>query len=154
MLQTIPENIRDSLSDIDEIARSGYYLREGINFIRNEPFKSLKLLIKKAYYYWWFVPLDIYTSKDIGKYGSLPRVLYLFILLAGIGGFILSREYIKDTSLIIMIMFFVSLLYIVAHVGLIRYRVFLEPYLIIFAAFCFCSLSVKIKGHKDNSKQK
>jgi len=137
MLQTLPENIQDSLSKIDEFDRSRYYLKEGINFIRDEPLKSLKLIMKKFYYYWWFAPASIYASKDIEKYGFLLKIAYLSILFTGIIGFVLSRKFIEDTSLLIMIMFFISSLYIVAHVGLIRYRAIIEPYLIIFASFCF-----------------
>lgn len=150
MIHTLPESIQDSLLEIDEIARSKYYLKEGISFIRDEPFKFLKLLIKKTYYYWWFAPADLYNSKDIEKYGFLLKIFYLLIFLPGIVGLILSKKYITDTSLIIMIMFFISSLYIVAHVGLIRYRVIIEPYLIIFLSFCFYSLAIRIKNYKDN----
>lgn len=143
MLQTLPENIQDSLSKIDEIARSRYFLKEGVNFIRNEPFKYLNLLIKKTYYYWWFKPPDIFVSKDMEKYGILLKIFYPIILFPGIIGLILSRKFIRDTSLMIMIMFFISSLYIIANVGLIRYRAILEPYLIIFASFCLCSLNIR-----------
>lgn len=152
MLQTLPENIRDSFSKIGEFDRSRFYLKEEIDFIGDEPLKSLKLFIKKFYYYWWFAPPGIYASQDIEKYGFLLKIAYFFLLSTGIIGFILSRKFIKDTSLLLMVMFSVSLLYIIAHVGLIRYRVILEPYLIIFVSFCFYSLNMKLKNAGYYSK--
>jgi 4-amino-4-deoxy-L-arabinose transferase-like glycosyltransferase len=152
MLENLPENIRDSLSNIDEVARSRYYMKEGINFIRENPFRSFKLFMKKFYYYWWFAPQSIYVSKDIERYGFLIKIFYLPILLTGGIGFIFSRKYIKDTSFLLMIIFSISSLYIIAHVGLIRYRVILEPYLIIFASFFFSSLNIKFKKPNDIAK--
>jgi 4-amino-4-deoxy-L-arabinose transferase-like glycosyltransferase len=148
MLETLPVNVRDSLSEIDEIARSRFFLEEGIDFIKDQPFNALKLLMKKVYYYWWFKPPGTYVSKDMEKYDFLLKIFYPFILFTGIVGFILSRKYIKDTSLIIMIIFFISSLYIIANAGLVRYRVIIEPYIIIFVSFFLCYLNIKTREKK------
>jgi 4-amino-4-deoxy-L-arabinose transferase-like glycosyltransferase len=110
MDQTLPRKVKNELSRKSEIARSKFFLNQGIKFIKQNPIKFLRLLLKKCHYFWWFAPSQINASS-------------------------LSRKFIKNTLLIILIIFFISSIYIITHVGLIRYRIPLEIYLIMFGCF-------------------
>jgi len=135
MTETLPKDILDSLNNITEVSRARYFLTKGIDFIKDNPKKFLTLIVKKFNFYWWIAPPDIYSSRDIEKYRTILILFYLPIVILGIGGIILSKNYLRMTSLIVLVIFFISAIYIFAHVGLCRYRIPLEPYLIMFSAF-------------------
>lgn len=135
MTQTLPSNIKDSLSRISEIECMDFYLNESFKFIKKEPIKFISLLFKKFYYYFWFAPPSEYSSKDLEKFRILFYMIYLPLLITGIAGIFSSIKDHKNVLLIIFCIFFISCIYIFTHVGLIRYRLPLELYLIIFSAY-------------------
>ena len=140
MTQTLPSNIRDSLSRTSEIESMNFYLNESLEFIKKEPLKFISLLLKKFYYYFWFAPSSDYSSKDLEQFRILFYIIYLPLLITGIAGILLSIKDRKDVLLILLCIFFISFIYIFTHVGLIRYRLPLELYLLIFSAYFVKSL--------------
>ena len=137
MKQTFPRKIKNELGRKSEIERSKFFLSQGIKFTKQNPTKFLKLLLKKCFYYWWFAPSEINASRDVIKYKTMLIIFYVPVLILGLLGILmsLSRKFIKNTLLIILIIFFISSIYIITHVGLIRYRIPLETYLIMFGCF-------------------
>lgn len=137
MDQTLPRRIKRDLREKREIERSKFFLKQGIKFIKQNPTMFLKLLLKKCYYFWWFAPSQINASVDVIKYKTILIIFYVPVLILGLLGILisLSRKFIKDTLLIILIIFFISGTYIITHVGLIRYRIPVETYLIMFGCF-------------------
>lgn len=140
MTHTLPFNVQDSLSKISEIERTNFYLNEVLNFIRKEPLKFIGLIFKKFYYYFWFAPSSEYSSKDLEKFRILFYIFYLPNFIIGIAGVFLSIKNRKDVLLIIFSLIFISFVYILAHVGLIRYRLPIELYLLIFSAYFVASI--------------
>lgn len=142
MTQTLPTELQDSLNKISEIERARFYLQSGKNFILHNPLKFLSLLIKKFFYYWWFAPSSEYSSKDLQKYKILMYIFYTPLLISGLAGLFCSIKNHKKILLIVLSMVFFSGLYIFTHVGLIRYRMPTELYLLMFGAY-FISLLKK-----------
>ncbi len=135
MTQTLPANIQDSLNRIPEIERARFYLQQGKDFALHNPFKFLRLLIKKFFYYWWFAPSSEYTSKDLQKYRILIYIFYVPVLILGWLGLLLSIKNHKPVLFIFLSIIFTSALYIFTHVGLIRYRMPVELFLLMFSAY-------------------
>ncbi len=135
MTHTLPFNVMDSLSKMTEIERTNFYIKDALNFIRREPVKFVALTIKKFYYYFWFAPSSVYSSKDLEKFRLLFYFFYFPVLISGITGIVLSIKNRKDVLLILFLLFFISCIYIFTHVGLIRYRLPVELYLLIFSAY-------------------
>ncbi|MGQ9465576.1 MAG: glycosyltransferase family 39 protein [bacterium] len=140
MTQTLPADLQDSLNKISEIERARFYLLSGTNFILHNPLKFLSLLIKKFFYYWWFAPSSEYASKDLQKYRVLMYIFYTPVLILGLAGLFCSIKNHKEILFIVLSMVFISGLYIFTHVGLIRYRMPVEQFLMMFMAY-FISLS-------------
>ncbi len=140
MTHTLPFNVQDSLSKIPEIERTYFYLNEALNFIIREPLKFIGLIFKKFYYYFWFAPSGEYSSKDLEKFRILFYIFYLPNFILGMAGVFLSMRNRENVLFIIFSLFFISCIYIFTHVGLIRYRMPVELYLLIFSAYFVASI--------------
>ncbi len=137
MTETLPKDTEKGLAAMSEIERSRFFFDQGVQFIQQYPHRFLSLLFKKASFYWWFAPSEITASIDVAQYRTLYTIFYLPMLLLGLLGIMISlvTPLLKNALLIILTMFFISSIYIVTHVGLMRYRVPLEVYLLMFACF-------------------
>lgn len=146
MKQTFPRKIKNELGRKSEIERSKFFLSQGIKFTKQNPTKFLKLLLKKCFYYWWFAPSEINASRDVIKYKTMLIIFYVPVLILGLLGILmsLSRKFIKNNLLIILTIFFISITYIITHVGLIRYRIPVETYLIMFVGFAIIKITKQI----------
>jgi len=146
MDQTLPRKVKNELGRKSEIARSKFFLKQGIKFIKQNPIKFLRLLLKKCYYFWWFAPSEINASVDVIKYKTIYMIFYIPVLILGLLGILMSlnRKFIKNNLLIILVIFFISSIYIITHVGLIRYRIPLETYLIMFVGFAIIKITKQI----------
>lgn len=135
MTSTLPRQCKNELTALSEIERSDYFLKKGMEFIERDPTRFLSLILKKTIYFWWFTPPDINGSSDALKFRNLYMVVYLPLIILGIIGIALSlrRRYIKQSLLLILVMIMTSSIYIFTHVGLARYRVPIEAFMIILA---------------------
>jgi len=150
MTETLSEDTQKRLATMSEIERSRFFFDQGIQFIQQNPPKFLSLLFKKASIYWWFAPSEINASIDVAQYRTVYIIFYLPMLLLGLLGIVISlvTPLLKNTSLIILTMFFISTTYIVTHVGLMRYRVPLEVYLLMFACFAIVVIADSIAKYQ------
>jgi 4-amino-4-deoxy-L-arabinose transferase-like glycosyltransferase len=146
MTQTLPRKTRLDLNKKAEIERSEFFLKQGIAFVKQNPGQFIKLTLKKFYYYWWFTPKHINGSFDAHKYRTVYTIIYLPVLILGILGMALSiaKKYIKNSLFIVLILLFISSTYIITHVGLMRYRVTVEIYLIMFSSMAIVNLVSRI----------
>ncbi|MEO0185553.1 MAG: glycosyltransferase family 39 protein [candidate division WOR-3 bacterium] len=133
--QTLPSTVQDSLNRLSEINRAKFFLYQAFDFMVNNPHKFIVLLVKKCYYYLWFPPATIYASTDLQKYRILLYISYIPILVLGIAGILLSIRGKKPVLLILLCMMLISGLYVGSHVGLIRYRIPVELYLLCFSGY-------------------
>ncbi len=141
MTHSLPLNIQDSLKNLSEIERADFYLSRAIGFIRNSPGQFFRLLIKKFYYYWWFIPSNEYLPTDRERYRTFLIISYVPILFLGLFGIALALQFSIKNLIPVLVIIFISLLYIIAHVGPLRYRMPVELYLILYSAvslnFCY-----------------
>lgn len=108
---------------------------EALSYVKENPAGYAMLFLKRFYYFTWF-PSDNLLSKEGRIYKKLFKLLYGFILVSGIIGVFLSiKKYFKDIFLLSSIVVSVTLLYSIFIVGHMRYRMPVEPYMIIIASY-------------------
>lgn len=140
MTHTLPPNLQDSLNKISENERSKFYLKQTFDFIKKNPSKFFSLLFKKLYYYFWFPPQSVYFSKDLERFRILYYILYFPVLVTGLFGIFLSIKTRKEVIMILLLIFFISGVYILTHVGLVRYRIPVEFFLLMFSGYFISSI--------------
>ena len=128
------EEIKKQMDGLSDKEKNSILEREALNFIKNSPFQFLKLYTKKFINFWRFYPKTIsqnkFTSQKntiislmfyglviplafIGMAASLKQWRNIFILYAAIFSFAIGYSFFGTT---------------------IRYRLPVEPYIIIFTA--------------------
>jgi len=108
---------------------------EAVAYVKENPLHFARLFLKKFYYFTWFPP-DNLISKDSMLYKKLFQIPYGLILMSSVMGIILFfRRNAKDAFLLSAIIFSVAVLYSIFIVGHMRYRMPIEPYIILFSAY-------------------
>jgi 4-amino-4-deoxy-L-arabinose transferase-like glycosyltransferase len=108
---------------------------DAMSYIKKNPMHFIKLFLKKLYYFTWFPP-DNLMSKESRLHKKIVIVPYGFMLITFFIGIFLSlRKYPKDIFLICSIIFSVAVLYSIFVVGHPRYRMTVEPYMIILSSY-------------------
>lgn len=126
--------------NLSETEQDKKLYNEAMTYVKDNPMHFARLFLKKLYYFLWFPP-DNLMSTEGRLYKKLFKVPYGFILMSGAAGVILFlRRNAKETFLLCAIIFSVVVLYAIFIVGHIRYRMPIEPYMILFAAFAIGSL--------------
>ena len=145
---TIPRRIKNVLSRLSETERSDYFLEQGIEFIKHNTGRFSILLLKKAFYFWWFTPRDINGSPDALRYRTMYIAFYVPLLILGFIGIILAmkKPYLKRSLLPVILIMIIASTYILTHVGLARYRVPVEALLIIFASGAIAGCKERISA--------
>jgi len=121
---------------LDEIGQRDVFRREAMKFIKNDPYKFVKLYFNKLFYFWWFSPVSgiLYPHHWLILY----KVYYSIILLTAIMG--LFHLATKDNShrrkkaylimsFALAISIFQSFFYVEG-----RHRLGIEPIILIFSA--------------------
>lgn len=129
---------------LDEVEIDEYYRNETIRVIKENPERFIKLCWSKFKRFW-----NIKLNTDDPRYASLRNnLISIFsfgpILLLFIPGLIISFWNRKNLVFLYLIILYVMLINL-TFVSSLRYRLPIEPYLIIFASY---SLSVLFKKEK------
>lgn len=121
---------------LSENAQDKMLYNDALTFVRRHPAVYAKLFLKRAYYFIWFPPDNLLSPGDL-IYKNKFKLAYAFILAVGLIGmlFSLKRARSKEAFLLLAVMLSLVLLYSVFIVGWLRYRLPIEPYLIIFASY-------------------
>ncbi len=125
-----------------EIQRHHIYLREALDFMRTHPGEEVVLLGKKFFYYWTF---DMHHPK-----GANPMYWISTMGLMGlfwVGVVIQRQDLLSRYSLFVTYIIFSMTLALIFYV-LPRYRMFVEPLMVPFAATGLMYLSAKVSGAK------
>ncbi len=122
-----------------------YY--EAMAYIKKNPVHFVRLFLKKIFYFTWFPPDNLLT-KEAKLHRKLIKLPYGFILISCIFGVILSlRKYPKGVFLIFSIILSETLLFAIFVVGHPRYRMTIEPYIIIFSSYTISFLLDRFVSH-------
>jgi len=119
---------------LSEVEQDAILYREAVDYIKANPGNYLKLVFKRFYYYWWFPPDKLVTENagSYKKFMALPYLASLILCVIGIAARI--RENWAECLLVVALMFIVSFVYSLFIVGHLRYRMPIEPYMLLFAS--------------------
>ncbi len=126
----------ERLYALDELGQSQLFRQTALTYMREHPWRTFQLFLKKFYYFWWFSPQSglLYPSQWL----SLYRFYYAGILVLGLVGIglgwrPLSSSRKEGVALLLLylfsISFFQSLFFVEG-----RHRWAVEPVLLIFSA--------------------
>lgn len=108
---------------------------KAMEFIKKNPAHYVWLSMKRFYYFIWFPP-DNFVSGEALFHKKISEIPYGLILISCIAGAFLSlRKYPKEVFLIFSIILSQALLFSFIIVGHPRYRMTIEPYIILFSAY-------------------
>lgn len=123
--------IRD-LTDKDEVDKSRYFLKLAMINIVNNPLGFSKRCLRKLTYFWWRIENKVGGNWE--KYIVVMYFAYGIPLLLSVFGIIFSWKNRKYCSLIWLLLFSFSVVYSITHCGNYRYRLPVEPFILIFAS--------------------
>ncbi|WP_028324527.1 ArnT family glycosyltransferase [Desulfatirhabdium butyrativorans] len=120
---------------LSETEQDHILYEQAMRYIQNNPIRFIKLFLIKLYYFLWFPP-DHLLSREAGILKKISMAPYI-LLLAGcmIGIYMAIGKYPKETFLLCAVILTVALLYSVFIVGHPRYRMTIEPYMIILLSY-------------------
>lgn len=127
-LNAMDDNVRYAMSLNSQVEMSRYLAKKTSEFIKNHPFKVLKIEMLKVFYFW--APFD---WEVMGVEKGVYNFQYMFMLpFAFLGMFLLLKRFDCAAGLYIPIayIFLMSLVFY----GSPRFRMPAEPFLIIFFA--------------------
>jgi len=138
--ELIPEELRN----LDEAAIDQALLKIGFDYVRSAPGRYLLLSLSRIpeHFIFWPLPTSPLLS-NLTRVGSLGVVLPFF--LAGLATWMndIRRKQVDGLELAVLLLLFLvvySSLHIFSWAG-IRYRLPVDPVLVIFAAYGLCSLA-------------
>ena len=123
------------LETMDEVQANKFMEKKAIEFIKADPGTFIQRTLTRIYYYWAFV--NPYRET---RYDTLRIVTYGPIFILGLIGFLLSRKYWRESSLLLALMLSYPLFYYVTQVTINRYRFVPEVFLIILASYATVEL--------------
>jgi len=129
--KTMPETLREKLNLPEfqrEIARDNLFKKEGIDFIKSHPIYSLKLALRKAYYFWWFDPTHP-KAKNL-----IYRISYSISLFLGLAGLIVLKKSWRLYAVYILHFLLLTVVYSFTIV-LPRYHMQIDFVLLIFMSY-------------------
>jgi len=140
----VPEHIRSSAKNMSEVERDKWFYREGLNVIKDNPIRYLRIVIKKIPRLWFNIgddkPLVYKQSKNIGsssatwlnEENAFSKFLMLAILLATIG-IIRERPPRFSVNLLLWLVIYYTIIHMVFF-SVFRYSLPVYAYLFCFSA--------------------
>jgi hypothetical protein len=136
------------LRNMDESQQYDYFKYHAIEFIKENPFRFIRLTFDRLYYFWWFSP---YTGLEYPKYYfTIYKVFYICILLSAFWGIYDPALYKTEDQRMMLLIIFIAILVICLLQSLVyvhyRHRASIELFIVLFAANGINRLSTWIKG--------
>jgi len=134
VFSTMPLDLREQLRSMSEVEGDALLLGLATDWIREHPARFLVLSLQRLKYYWWLDPSNPLATMVVY---ALPWFVLFPLALLGI---VLSRRSWRRLSLLCFLLISVTVPYLVTVVEP-RYRMPLEPYIILFAAYAVCRVA-------------
>jgi len=135
----------NQIESLNEAERDELFQAEAIAFIKNNPAKAVVLVFKKAFFFWILDPYKVTSTSPKWQDQSVREVLIklyfltniLFVLLLLISIFLLYRSRGLDIHRMFVLLFCLSIssVYIMSAVGMIRFKLPLEPFVQMFSMY-------------------
>jgi 4-amino-4-deoxy-L-arabinose transferase-like glycosyltransferase len=113
-----------------ETERSRYFLGKAWDEVRQRPLRALKLTVRRLLLFWDTTYVDPGGSSSSKEYNLPFGALFPFFIL---GMFVSCLQGLRGRALLLIPLSFFTLFHAVFH-SCIRYRIAVEPFLIVFAA--------------------
>lgn len=133
----IPEDW-EYISNLPLPERDRICKQKAFEWIRNNPDKYIWLLYKRFIHFWRLYPMMAYRWQK--RLAMVTSGIYIPLCIVGI---FLSLKNLRKTSLLLGLFVFYTLVHIFFVVTL-RYRIPIDPYIIIFASFTLQQLHEKV----------
>jgi len=130
----IPEPMKQQLAAQSEVQQDQFLYREGLRFIHDEPGRFLTLTACRRFYFWWFRPGAGSGQSPYPPHWILAyQLVYGMVLVAAGVGVWASRASWRRLWSIYALFVSLTAVYSVFFVHT-RYRMILEPFLLVLAA--------------------
>jgi len=139
------ENLKEKLKRMSEVEADSYLRQITFSYIRKNPLLYCQRALNRFGRFWALFPHKKYYSYSFWL-GS--GVIYIPLFLLAFVGALFAKEKQKDCSLFYFLFLSQTIVNMVTR-ACIRYRLPIEPYLIILATFGFFVIRSKIKCQKE-----
>jgi len=137
ILELWPEDFRNKIYKMDEMRQKKFFETEALEFIKNHPLDTVKLYIKKMYYFWWFSPQSgaLYPRTYLIVYKCLYPIFLIFSAVGASTALFFRGEAPRSNALVmIFILTSVCLTQSLFYVEG-RHRWLVEPLLAVFFSY-------------------
>jgi len=138
-------NLKEKLKRMSEVEADSYLRQITFSYIRKNPLLYCQRALNRFGRFWALFPHKKYYSYSFWL-GS--GVIYIPLFLLAFVGALFAKEKQKDCSLFYFLFLSQTIVNMVTR-ACIRYRLPIEPYLIILATFGFFVIRSKIKCQKE-----
>ena len=150
----LPAELDGKFENLTEDEKVDKYTKESINFILTQPLVFLKNYSLRFINFWRFYPDTISKNKFTSKRNTIiSAIFYLFLLPFSFFGMILGLKEWRKNLIFYGFIFSFAFGYSL-FITTIRYRLPIEPYLIIFAAVGISHLLFKVGGKRIDAFKK
>jgi len=151
MQGTLPKSMLEYLSSLNEAERYAVLRREAWQWVKSHPFQFLSLTLRRIVYLWLISPTFLITDQNIVEpaYFYVARGVIQVILLAwALAGSVLAhRKYRTFLGVSVWWLIAFTAPYAVTVAGNTRYRLPVEPILIMLSTVSLCKLTER--GQKE-----
>lgn len=144
-MQHLPE-----FDKLPEAARDRAYYKKGLGFIRQNPARFFRLSLNKFIRFWRLYPHRIHSIESKHQIISLLSygILFPFFLL----GLLLGWKKNRKALLLYLLLIYFTIMHMI-FVAQIRFRLPIEPYIIIFGALGINFILVKFSRVRQNKDE-
>ncbi|MBF0559332.1 MAG: glycosyltransferase family 39 protein [Nitrospirae bacterium] len=134
MESILPNNFYEDFGISETLQGKKLYV-EAMSYVKENPVHFTGLFLKKLYYFAWFPP-DNLISREGRLYKKLFKFPYGLVLAGCVAGAVLFvRRNARDAFLVCSVICSIAALYSIFVVGHIRYRMPVEPFMILLASY-------------------
>ena len=131
MTNTMAPELKSRVQNaITEVEKDQILMQAALKHIKDHPFNTLTLALKKIKYLWWIHPSHSLAQNFF--YKSFQVVLFI----TGIIGLLIAFRRARHLSILLFLLFGCQTVVYMAFFVLPRYRMVLDPYLIIGSVLC------------------
>ena len=137
-------NLKEKLKKMSEVKADSYLRQKTFSYVKRNPLLYCRRVINRFTRFWGVFPHKKYYPY-LFWLGS--GVIYIPLFLLVFIGILFAKEKQKDCALFYFLFLSQTIVYMATR-ACIRYRLSIEPYLIILATFGFFAIKEKIKWQK------
>lgn len=140
-----PEYLAQQLSRAkSEIEKEQLFYHDAFQFVKKEPARFIGLTIQKALNLWRFYPTPDTGYKILPALSKiLSAITYTPVLILALLGIILSGSRKREVVLLLLLFLAVTVSYSL-FITKVRFRLPLDPYLIVLASYALSELKIKV----------